>query len=142
MHLCLSLLKRAYAKALKLNRKLHKWVNSMTQHGFGMGKLTESKPATLAEKERIAKCISNIDGIVWAHVVHKSYSIEKETLKLREDKESRWDIIWEIKHPPPPVKLADIVACARQHGRDFDEISLIKVHDRSWYRGNPGTHPA
>lgn len=131
------------AKALKLNHRLHNRVDSMTKHGFGEGKLTHSKPATLPEIEAIAQCISKIDGIVWAHVVRNSYSLDSKTQKLRADKESQWDIVWEVAHHTPPVDIADIEACATAHGHSFADIRFNTVHDRSWDRqGNPTKHPA
>lgn len=40
----------------------------MVDHGFGKGTVDSEKPPTVEDIEKIARRLSELDGIIWAHV--------------------------------------------------------------------------
>lgn len=113
----------------------------MTSHGFGTGKLSSEK-TTLRMKDDIAKCISNVPGVLWAHVVHKSfhYDPREATPKSRDAMQvkDRYDLLWEMTGP---CDLGAITECAREQKHQIT-IDLVTVKDQSWRTGGkPGKHP-
>jgi hypothetical protein len=114
----------------------------MTNHGFGAGKLQSSK-APLPTKRRIAQCISDVPGVVWAHVVHRGFHYfstrDGETRKKHESTrvQDLYDLIFEMERPCNPDAIA---ACARAEGHGI-EIDVITIEDDSFKKGKIGKHP-
>ncbi len=113
----------------------------MTNHGFGGGKLQSNK-ASLPTQREIAKCISNVPGVVWAHVVHKGVSYfcaldEKIGRKRVQEVQDRYDFIFEMARP---CDLEEVAACAKEKGHGI-EIDVITIEDESFKKGKPGKHP-
>ncbi len=112
----------------------------MTNHGFGGAKLLSSR-SSMATKVKIAKCISNVPEVTWAHVVHQgSYydsRYEKAKLLSKPEVESRYDLILEMERK---CNLDAIAECAHAHGHKI-RIERITVKDQSWHKGEPGKHP-
>jgi hypothetical protein len=97
----------------------------MTCHGFGMGKV-RSTGVTPAQIKAIARCISTLTNITWAHVIHSS----------RLD----YDIIFEMKGK---CDKTAINACVQEiagptHTMDIHEIT---VEEESYVHGRKGKHP-
>ena len=113
----------------------------MTNHGFGVGKLLSSR-SSITTKVNIAKCISDVPGVTWAHVVHQGFHYdsrdkEKAEMTYNNEVESRYDLIFEMERKCNPD---DIAKCARQFGHDI-LIEVITVEDESYHHTEPGKHP-
>lgn len=99
----------------------------MVCHGFGGGRLRKKKFMLAGEEvpiEDIAKCISKVKGVLWAHVVYKD-SPYKE-----------WDLMWEMTEK---CNLDEIEKCAG--GRDNIKIDEIIFNEDSYQNEKPGKHP-
>ncbi len=100
----------------------------MVHHGFGIGEITgkNEKLLTKTDKEDIAKCISKVSGVLWAHIVHDQFSGQ-----------DRFDFIWEEKHECNESKIK---SCA-PIGCEIRIKDRITIEDESFKGGNPGKHP-
>lgn len=114
----------------------------MTNHGFGIITLRSSK-SNEAAKMNIAKCISNVPGIVYAHAVHQVFTGDSEdemAKKMRAQEDSQWDIVFEMERGLSRSELDDIYACAREEKHE-SSLTLITTKHPNYQRGHGVKHP-
>lgn len=96
-------------------------------HGFGTGKLTQKRP-TVKDKEKIAKCISKVPGVLWSHVVYK-----------QTNRQNSYDLIWEEWEK---CDDAAIKKCAKKYGYDITPPDHTTIRDKSYKNdGQEKKHP-
>ncbi len=101
-------------------------------HGFGSGKLEPIKPSkkrpTVEDKEKIAKCISKVPGVLWSHVVYR-----------QTDRQNSFDLIWEEWER---CDDAAIKKCAKAYDYDMPSPHHTTIRDKSYKKnGQEGKHP-